>query len=143
MSSSLGDVFVDYYSTGELTCFLIIQIKDVSEFLLTNVLYYRTRKVTKEAMVIFRKCRYSVDPRYIGKDVDLDLSENEAHVHIYYNGERIRSHLLTTKRLNYNHDDLVQILKSDVMSHKEEDDIQKHIKQSLKQYDLLEVPSDE
>jgi len=97
------------------------------------------RKVTKEAMVIFRKCRYSVDPRYIGKEVDLDLSENEEYVHIYYNGEQIRSHPLTTKRLNYNQEDLVQILKSDVMSHKEEDDIQEHIKRSLKQYDLLEV----
>ena len=101
------------------------------------------RKVTKEAMVIFRKCRYSVDPRYIGKEVDLDLSENEEYVHIYYNGEQIRSHTLTTKRLNYNQEDLVQILKSDVMSHKEEDDIQEHIKRSLKQYDLLEVPSNE
>ena len=101
------------------------------------------RKVTKEAMVLFRKCRYSVDPRYIGKEVELDLSENEAHVHIYYNGERIRSHPLTTKKLNYNEKDLVQILKSDVMSHKEERDIQEHIAQSLKQYNLLEVSLDE
>ncbi|API90062.1 hypothetical protein BKP56_12705 [Marinilactibacillus sp. 15R] len=44
---------------------------------------------------------------------------------------------------NYNEKDLVQILKSDVMSHKEERDIQEHIAQSLKQYDLLEVSLDE
>ncbi|EKU93892.1 Transposase and inactivated derivatives [Alloiococcus otitis] len=101
------------------------------------------RKVTKEAMVLFRKCRYSVDPRYIGKEVELALSDNESHVHIYYNGERIRSHLLTEKPLNYNYDDMVQILKSDVLSHKDEDDIQSYIENSLKQYDFLEEPTNE
>lgn len=98
------------------------------------------RKVTKEAMVLFRKCKYSVDPRYIGKEVELDLSTNEEHVHIYYNGERIRSHLLTEKSLNYNQEDMVQILKSDVFNHKDEEDIQSYIKKSLKQYDFLEEP---
>lgn len=35
-----------------------------------------TRKVTNEAMVNFRQCKYSVDPRYIGKEVEVELSEN-------------------------------------------------------------------
>ena len=64
-------------------------------------------------------------------------------MHFYYNGERIRSHQLTTKRLNNHQEDLVRILKSDVMRHKEEDQIQEHIKQSMKLYDLLEDEADE
>ena len=102
-----------------------------------------TRKVTNEAMVNFRQCKYSVAPRYIGKEVEVEISENEEHVHLYYNGERIRSHQITTKKLNYHQEDLVQILKSDVMSHKEEDEIQEHIKQSMKLYDLLEDETNE
>jgi thioredoxin reductase len=73
----------------------------------------------------------------------VELSENEEHVHLYYNGELIRSHQITAKRLNYHQEDLVQILKSDVMSHKEEDEIQEHIKQSMRLYDLLEDETDE
>ncbi|WP_438671906.1 Mu transposase domain-containing protein, partial [Staphylococcus pseudintermedius] len=53
------------------------------------------RKVTKEEMVIFRKCRYSVAPRYIGIEVEIELSDKEDQVQIYYNGELIRSHPLT------------------------------------------------
>lgn len=92
------------------------------------------RKVTKEAMVIFRKCRYSVAPRYIGK---------EDQVQIYYNGELLRSHPLTTKQLNYHEEDYFQILKSDVMSHKEDDEIRAYTRESLKQYDLVEVADEE
>src|SRR5690625_2715989 len=36
-----------------------------------------TRVVSKEAMVQFRKCKYSVDPQYIGKTVEIELSETE------------------------------------------------------------------
>ena len=101
------------------------------------------RKVTKEEMVIFRKCRYSVAPRYIGKEVEIELSDKEDQVQIYYNGELIRSHPLTTKQLNYHEEDYFQILKSDVMSHKEDDEIRAYTRESLKQYDLVEVADEE
>ncbi|ENZ5733294.1 IS21 family transposase [Enterococcus lactis] len=101
------------------------------------------RKVTKEAMVIFRKCRYSVAPRYIGKEVEIELSDKEDQVQIYYNGELIRSYPLTTKQLNYHEEDYFQILKSDVMSHKEDDEIRAYTRESLKQYDLVEVADEE
>ncbi|MEH0877522.1 IS21 family transposase [Enterococcus faecium] len=101
------------------------------------------RKVTKEEMVIFRKCRYSVAPRYIGKEVEIELSDKEDQVQIYYNGELIRSHPLTTKQLNYHEEDYFQILKSDVMSHKEDDGIRAYTRESLKQYDLVEVADEE
>ncbi|MDW0318599.1 IS21 family transposase [Enterococcus faecium] len=101
------------------------------------------RKVTKEEMVIFRKCRYSLAPRYIGKEVEIELSDKEDQVQIYYNGELIRSHPLTTKQLNYHEEDYFQILKSDVMSHKEDDGIRAYTRESLKQYDLVEVADEE
>ncbi|HBL4841566.1 TPA: IS21 family transposase [Enterococcus faecium] len=101
------------------------------------------RKVTKEEMVIFRKYRYSVAPRYIGKEVEIELSDKEDQVQIYYNGELIRSHPLTTKQLNYHEEDYFQILKSDVMSHKEDDGIRAYTRESLKQYDLVEVADEE
>lgn len=102
-----------------------------------------SRKVTKEAMVVFRKCRYSVDPRYIGKEVEIELSDKEDQVQIHYNGELIRSHPLTKKQLNYHEEDYFQILKSDVMSHKEDDDIRAYTRESLKQYDLVEIADEE
>jgi len=98
------------------------------------------RVVTKEAMVLFRKCRYSVDPQYIGKTVELELTDTEDQLQIYYNGERIRSHLVTIQPLNYHEEDLFQILKSDVMRDKKDDEIRAYTKESLKQYDLLEEP---
>lgn len=99
--------------------------------------------VEGEQVVIFRKCRYSVAPRYIGKEVEIELSDKEDQVQIYYNGELIRSHPLTTKQLNYHEEDYFQILKSDVMSHKEDDEIRAYTRESLKQYDLVEVADEE
>ncbi|MCD5001635.1 IS21 family transposase [Enterococcus saccharolyticus] len=105
--------------------------------------YFIRRKVTKEAMIIFRKCRYSVDPHYIGKELDVKLSDNEKQIYLYYNGELIRMHDLTTKNLNYNEEDYFKILKSDVMSHKTDEEIRKFTIESLKQYDLVEVENDD
>jgi len=65
-------------------------------------------------MVIFHQCKYSVDSRYIGKEIEVELSENEEHMHFYYNEGLIRSHQITTRRLNYHQENLIQILKSDV-----------------------------
>lgn len=101
------------------------------------------RKVTKEAMIIFRKCRYSVDSQYIGKEVEIQLSDKEDQVQIHYNGEFIRSHSLTTKQLNYHEEDYFHILKSDVMCHREDDEIRAYTREILKQYDLVEATDEE
>ncbi|MCG4787931.1 IS21 family transposase, partial [Roseburia faecis] len=34
----------------------------------------QTRKVSKDSMIMFRKNQYSVDPKYIGKTVEIKLS---------------------------------------------------------------------
>ena len=95
------------------------------------------RIVSKESMVNFRKCKYSVDPKYIGCEVDLKVSDSENHINIFYNGVAIRSHPLSVEPFNYQRDDMANILKSDVFKHRTDDEIEQYIKESLKQYDQL------
>lgn len=94
-----------------------------------------TRVVSKESMVNFRKCKYSVDPRYIGRTVNIELSDNARQLQIYYNGEPIRSHDITTQALNYHEDDRVQILKSDLLKGRNDQEIKAFIAEHLSQYD--------
>ncbi|MGX7195584.1 IS21 family transposase [Enterococcus olivae] len=95
------------------------------------------RIVSKESMVQFRKCKYSVHPKYIGCEVILEVSETEDKVKIYYNGEEIRMHPLSIQPLNYHREDMTTILKSDVFKHRTEDEIEQYIEESLTQYDVL------
>ena len=94
-----------------------------------------TRVVSTESMVIFRKCKYSVDPRYIGRTVGIELTDDERHIKIYYNGELIRAHEITTHQFNYALEDQVQILKSDLMRGRPDEDITAYITERLSQYD--------
>lgn len=94
-----------------------------------------TRVVSKESMVIFRKCKYSVDPRYIGRTVGIELTSDEQHIQIYYNGEMIRAHDITTRQFNYNPEDRVEILGSDLLKGRSTKDIKAYIKEHLSDYD--------
>ena len=94
-----------------------------------------TRVVSKESMVIFRKCKYSVDPRYIGRTVGIELTDDERHIQIYYNGEIIRAHDITTKQFNYNPDDRIEILGSDLLKGRSTEDIKAFIEEHLSDYD--------
>ncbi|MFD1440789.1 IS21 family transposase [Lacticaseibacillus hegangensis] len=96
-----------------------------------------TRVVSKESMVIFRKCKYSVDPRYIGRTVGIELTNDEQHIQIYYNGEMIRAHEITTHQFNYNTDDQVKILGSDLLKGQDPEDILGFIKEHLSDYDKV------
>lgn len=97
-----------------------------------------TRIVSKEAMVLFRQCKYSVHPRYIGKTVEIELTDNEKDIQIYYNGQMVRSHLLSHQPFNYNPDDMFHILKSDVFAHRKDEEIHAYIVETLSDYDQLE-----
>ena len=94
------------------------------------------RIVSKESMVQFRKCKYSVHPKYIGCEVILEVSQTENTVNIYYNGEEIRAHPLSIQALNYHREDIATILKSDVFKHRTDDEIETYIEKSLAQYDV-------
>ena len=94
-----------------------------------------TRVVSKESMVIFRKCKYSVDPHYIGRTVNIILSDDERHIQIYYNGELIRAHDITTHQFNYHEADQIKILGSDLLKGRSEVDIKAYIEAHMSAYD--------
>lgn len=96
-----------------------------------------TRVVSKEAMINFRKCKYSVDPRYIGCTVAVEISNDEQRIHIYYNGEEIRTHSITTNSLNYDPQDQFNILKSDLLKGRTDEDISAYIREHMTDYDNL------
>lgn len=96
-----------------------------------------TRVVSKESMINFRKCKYSVDPRYIGCTVGIELSDDNQSIRIYYNGELIRAHAITIRQFNYHDDDRLQILKSDLLSDRSDQDIKAYIAEHLTQYDEI------
>lgn len=94
-----------------------------------------TRIVSRESMVNFRKRKYSVPVKYIGCEVEIETDFDDQHIQIYYNGELIRSHPLTDNRFNYDVEDKFEILKSDAMKHRDDEDIYEYIKNTLPQYD--------
>ena len=97
-----------------------------------------TRIVSKESMVQFRKCKYSVDPKYIGKEVDIEISDEEGSLQIYHNNQLIRTHTITINHLNYHKEDKFNILKSDVYRHKSDEEIKMIVNSALDDYDKIE-----
>lgn len=65
-------------------------------------------------MVPYTSNKYFLDTKYIGKIVNLEVTGN--NLNIFYNGELIASHKIINKKFNYHQNDMVSILKSDVMS---------------------------
>jgi transposase len=114
------------------------KLHPVNEALLTP--YFEdniVRIVTNESMVNFRKSKYSVPTKYIGCEVEIEIDPTEKFIEIFYQGEVVQSHELTGKRLNYKETDMFEILKSDVMKHKDDEEIYEYIQRTLTQYDEL------
>lgn len=95
------------------------------------------RIVSKESMIQFRKCKYSVNPKYIGCEVNLVVTGTEQHVTIYYQNEEIITHKITTEAFNYTKEDMSLILQSDVLKDQSEDEIEKYIQKCLHLYDEI------
>jgi transposase len=93
------------------------------------------RKVSHEAMVTYGKVKYSVSPKYINRIVRLEITDDI--LHIYYNDLMIQKHPISTKKFNYNQQDLKEILKSDVFKTKSDEEIDAYIEGNLKAYDNL------
>lgn len=70
------------------------------------------RKVTKESLISYDNCKYSVPVNYLFESVKIDIKDNQ--LQIYYNDELIRTHEISAEpnKTIYNKDDLRQILKS-------------------------------
>ena len=92
------------------------------------------RKVTKESMIIYNGHKYSVPVNLMDELVEFEVINNI--LHIYYNGEEVRKHQLSSNRFIYNKDDLHGIIKSS-FPHKDEKEIEEMVEKRLKGFDIL------
>lgn len=88
-----------------------------------------------ESMIKYKGKKYSVPTYLIGKSVT--VTETEEYIHIYYTTNLVRKHKKDKKFLNYNKDDMIEILKSDPLKGLEDEEIETFIENNLDDYDNL------
>lgn len=94
------------------------------------------RKVTQDSMIVYRGNRYSVPTRFIGSYLGIRIIDNQ--VNIYDNTELVRCHMVSEKNLNYNDEDKMEILKSDLLYGLSDEEIKNKIDNTnLQVYDFL------
>lgn len=93
------------------------------------------RKVSNEAMVQWNQNKYSVPVNYIGKILTLRVKEDK--LYIYDNSTLIRTHTITHQLLNYHRNDYIEILRSDVFKHLEDEELERFVDENLQAYDEL------
>lgn len=94
------------------------------------------RKVAQDSMIVYRGNRYSVPTRFIGSYLGIRIIDNQ--VNIYDNTELIRCHMVSDNNLNYNNEDKIEILKSDLLYGLSEEEIKNKIENTdLQIYDFL------
>jgi len=107
--------------------------KNILEKYKQNIEY---RKVAQDSMIVYRGNRYSVPTRFIGSYLGIRIKDNQ--VYIYDNTDLIRCHMITNENLNYNYDDKIEILKSDLLYGLDDKEIENKIKNTdLEIYDFL------
>lgn len=96
----------------------------------------RYLKVSSESMITYLGNKYSVPTRFINSYLGVRIIEDQ--VIIYDNTEMIRCHKITEEKLNYNDEDKLEILKSDLLFGKTDEEIQTIInREDLQIYDFL------
>lgn len=95
----------------------------------------QTRKVAKDSMVSYKNNKYSVPVKYIG--FNLNVIEKDNYLYIYDNTNLVRCHQISNNPLNYNKDDVKDILASDLLKNSTEEKIEAFIADNLSQYDNL------
>lgn len=124
---------VDEVFTEEKKYLLPLPNKNILEKYKQTIEY---RKVSQDSMIVYRGNKYSVPTRFIGSYLAIRIIENQ--VCIYDNTELIRCHLITNEALNYNVEDKLEILKSDLLYGLDDAEIQNKIKdEDLQIYDFL------
>ena len=94
------------------------------------------RKVPQDSMIVYKGNRYSVPTRFIGSYLGIRIIDNQ--VCIYDNTELIRCHKISDKNLNYNNEDKIEILKSDLLFGLNDKEIENKINNTdLQIYDFL------
>lgn len=86
--------------------------------------------VHKDSLVNYKGRKYSVPPRYIGKEVLLKRIENE--LYIYCNTELIRIHQISDKNFNYQPEDYKALMAQSI---KDDNDLDRVISENLNALD--------
>ena len=92
-----------------------------------------SRIVTKESMVTYMNNKYSLNPKYIGKKVNLEVKNDT--LTILYENEIIANHKISTRRFNYRKEDMIAILKTDAMKFAKDEEIEDFARKQLALYD--------
>lgn len=95
----------------------------------------QTRKVSKESMIEYKGNKYSLPTFYVGKIVEIDIKDN--NLYIYYNKKYVKHHAISNKLYNYDKNDFIEILKSDVYKNKSYEELEKIAHSRLKAFDNL------
>jgi len=106
--------------------------KEILDSYITQKVY---RKVNKESFIQYQGNKYSVDPRFIDKFLEIKIVNQE--LCIYNNTELVRCHPISVKKYNYNQSDLKGILKSDAYKYKTDEEIEQYIDENLRDLDMI------
>lgn len=124
------------YETG-LTPVLLLQkeaeyLQPLPDINIVESYTAKTRRttVTKDSMVTYLGCKYSVPHQYIGKTVCLSVTKDM--LYIYYSTDLISMHSISNRRLNYKEEHYKQLLKYSI---KNEDSIDELAETNLRQMD--------
>lgn len=91
-------------------------------------------KVYNDSLIYYKGKRYSVNPKYIGQYVQAKQIDNI--LYIYHNKQLIATHEITDKIINYNKEDYMNGLYSN-MPYKNKNEIERYTKENLKKFDKL------
>lgn len=95
----------------------------------------QTRKVAKDSMISYKGNKYSVPVKFIG--FDLNVIDKDKYLYIYNNTDLVRCHEISKNFVNYNKEDVKDILASDLLKNSSEEKIELFISDNLSQYDKL------
>lgn len=92
-----------------------------------------TKIVTKESMITYMNNKYSLDTKYIGKSVVLEVTDNT--LNIIYGNRIVATHKISNSKLNYKKEHIISILKSDAMKFRKDEEIEDFAKKQMELYD--------
>ncbi len=99
---------------------------------------HKTYIVNKESLVKYEGKKYSVPTCYIGER--LTVKKYNDKLYFYYMDEFIVCHDVSSKPYNYRFEDAVDILKSDAMKHRTDEDIASFVNKTLFDMDKIGGP---
>ena len=127
-SQGFGKIPYDEFKK-EREYFLQLPYTGITDKYISDQEEQKTYLVSKESMIKFEGRKYSVPTRYIGKR--LTAKKEDGYLYIYYIGEQIICHPITSKMYNYTRETAFDILKSDAMKNRTAEEIEEFVERNL------------